>query len=610
MIKDLHEFFKKLDEDPELKKELKKALEVYPEEDILYNYSFDEQIRFIYEVIIPFAKERGFEFNLEDIAVEGGLSIDDEDLAKVAGGVGLGTRLSVSALAALQALTLMSPINATTKTADEALAYQLSSSSSQFENETEQAKYDSVVNVLEKAYKTLHPISKQYLFNEVDGMIFATLVYLPMYCVPNLNSDMEDKEITIAQWAERMSKYYETSDKKLILHSEDEHSINKYDPKRLNANSDHTVMQRGRVKLLSILAKCPRYKDIKLGNFRGKYSPYGNVDSEQFAAVTFTLGDGTKIVSFRGTDGTTSGWKEDLDLSWSKQVPAQKDALSYLEKIYSLNPNSDFFVTGHSKGGHLALYSSFYMCAKDGDFSGKLKGILNYDGPGFRKDIVSDINPELFDKTSKKLTNFIPQSSIFGRIMNDTSKGKFVCMYSSSEDIFYQHDSLTWNICEDYDEAEAKFRAYEIQPESEFSADAISRFMDNIDKENGMRICVNWIFDFMHRNNISMEDTRDSSEIFKEVFYNYFIKGKTLSEIIDAVFSPGKTIELSKEDQEGFKQVMWSACKALAVSYWGRREDINKKLLPDRSPKNIVDIIFNKVLTLENVGNFIKKLYS
>lgn len=55
--------------------------------------------------------------------------------------------------------------------------------------------------------------------------------------------------------------------------------------------------------------------------------------------MTFTLKDGKKIVSFRGTDCTITGWKEDFDMSYETEVPSQKDSVEYLNNI--LNYYSD-----------------------------------------------------------------------------------------------------------------------------------------------------------------------------------------------------------------------------------------------------------------------------
>ncbi len=620
----VHDFLERLNTDAEFKNSFKKILKIYPKKDILCHFSFDDQVQFIYEVVIPFARDHGFDFCLEDIVSNGNKIIDDDYLEHVSGGINLIKKLPAGLLAIIQATTVISPSNALTKSG--ASVPTTTPYASKLEKNEEEPDYGNLMEVLESNYKTLQPISDEHPLNDVDAMIFATISYMPMNCVPNLDSDIVDKEITISQWYKNLLTYFDKSDKKVNLHSEDNHNIKAYYPKRLHAKSYNIIKSR-KLKLLDILSKSPRYQNVKVGNFRGKYFDVTHKEYEQFAAVTFTLEDGTKVVTFRGTDSTLSGWREDFDLSWSKQVPAQRDALKYLEDIYNLNPNSDFIVTGHSKGGHLAVYSSFYMCSKNSEFANKLKSILNYDGPGLRKDIVCDIDSKLFDRISKKLTTFIPQSSIIGRIMGDTSKGNLVCIYSSSEDIFWQHDSLSWNIYKNCENSNFKFKCYSVQPESDFSADAISMFLNGVDKEDdALRIFVSWVFDFMHRNDINIGDKRSMTEIFKEVFYNYFIRGKSFGEIVDAVFSPGLTINIDVQEQESFSKVMKSVFKAIINSYWKRHFEMNKKFgLPSefnvslekmvnsnysfKTVFNTIRVAIDNMLTLENIRSFIKKIY-
>ena len=68
---------------------------------------------------------------------------------------------------------------------------------------------------------------------------------------------------------------------------------------------------------------------------------------QQFAAMEIVLEDGTSYVSFRGTDDTIIGWKEDFNLS-TGVVPAQKRAIEYLQKI-SEHTDGMLRVGGHSK---------------------------------------------------------------------------------------------------------------------------------------------------------------------------------------------------------------------------------------------------------------------
>ena len=96
-----------------------------------------------------------------------------------------------------------------------------------------------------------------------------------------------------------------------------------------------------------------RYKDVELCFY---VEDTNDLIEKQFSAVTFLLPDNTMYISFRGTDSTLTGWKEDFNMSFMLPVPAQKEALNYVEKITKLIPRK-FYIGGHSKGGNLAVYA-------------------------------------------------------------------------------------------------------------------------------------------------------------------------------------------------------------------------------------------------------------
>ena len=80
--------------------------------------------------------------------------------------------------------------------------------------------------------------------------------------------------------------------------------------------------------LLNAAARYPRYADVVAYRFTSRF------DEEiplQFAAVTFLLPDGTAYISFRGTDSTLAGWKEDFQLAFMTPVPAQNATTGGLE---------------------------------------------------------------------------------------------------------------------------------------------------------------------------------------------------------------------------------------------------------------------------------------
>ena len=80
---------------------------------------------------------------------------------------------------------------------------------------------------------------------------------------------------------------------------------------------------------------------------------------KQFAAMIFSLPemDYQQIV-FRGTDDSVIGWKEDFQLTYSREIPAHRSAIAFLEK-HLPNLSGHIAVSGHSKGGNLASIRLF-----------------------------------------------------------------------------------------------------------------------------------------------------------------------------------------------------------------------------------------------------------
>ena len=155
---------------------------------------------------------------------------------------------------------------------------------------------------------------------------------------------------------------------------------------------------------------------------------------QQFAAMEIVLEDGTSYVSFRGTDDTIIGWKEDFNLS-TGVVPAQKRAIEYLQKI-SEHTDGMLRVGGHSKGGNLAIYGSV-MCKSAHE---KILEIYSNDGPGFSRDFQE--LPEM-KEMMPKIIRIIPEYSIIGTLLEHEKEPVIVA--SSSKGLL-QHDGFSWEV--------------------------------------------------------------------------------------------------------------------------------------------------------------------
>ena len=155
---------------------------------------------------------------------------------------------------------------------------------------------------------------------------------------------------------------------------------------------------------------------------------------QQFAAMEIVLEDGTSYVSFRGTDDTIIGWKEDFNLS-TGVVPAQKRAIEYLQKI-SEHTDGMLRVGGHSKGGNLAIYGS--VMGKSAHE--KILEIYSNDGPGFSREFQE--LPEM-KEMMPKIIRIIPEYSIIGTLLEHEKEPVIVA--SSSKGLL-QHDGFSWEV--------------------------------------------------------------------------------------------------------------------------------------------------------------------
>jgi uncharacterized protein YukE/flagellar biosynthesis protein FliQ len=113
-----------------------------------------------------------------------------------------------------------------------------------------------------------------------------------------------------------------------------------------------------------------------LMNLQIRYPILRSQNGYSITAATFvTPGTTTATVVFRGTDGSYEQWFDNVDgLGTGRGTPAQNDALRYMEQ-YLHGKYTDVSVTGHSKGGNLAMFVTL--------FSPIVTRCLNFDGQGF-----------------------------------------------------------------------------------------------------------------------------------------------------------------------------------------------------------------------------------
>ena len=158
---------------------------------------------------------------------------------------------------------------------------------------------------------------------------------------------------------------------------------------------------------------------------------------EQFAALTIETGDKALYCSFRGTDDTLAGWKEDFELACMPEVPAQKKAVEYVRCVARQFPRRKLRLGGHSKGGNLAVYAGVF-CPES--VQRRLLAVWSNDGPGFHDDLL-DL-PE-HRRIADRIHSIVPKSSVVGMLLEHEEDYTVV---DSNQLGFLQHDGFSWQV--------------------------------------------------------------------------------------------------------------------------------------------------------------------
>lgn len=318
-------------------------------------------------------------------------------------------------------------------------------------------------------------------FNDIDNIVFSSLTYLD-YSKTRIN--------------------------------ENNHTINEIGRLFLNTNpfikvARTGIAQKRAYKLLELVFKTKRYKDIIMSEY-----VYLSNKEMQFGVVTFNISKKLKVISFEGTDELISGWKEDLFLASTFPIPSHIEAIKYIkENIKLFGPK--VIITGHSKGGNLALVASMFTPFYK---KFKIKKVYNNDGPGLRK---HEFNSLSYKSIKKKYIHIVPNHSMIGVLLhNDTYK-----VVASRKKGILAHDLYNWETFE------TNFKTCELSQRSKNIEKNLLSFISSHSDEE-LLSSTNKLFKILEDENISdtMKLTKVTSLI--KVSHKFIRLDKDTKELI------------------------------------------------------------------------------
>lgn len=231
-------------------------------------------------------------------------------------------------------------------------------------------------------------------FNQMDAMLFACLVYLP------IKSFSENK--SYKDFVSYAYTFYK-----------DDYS---------------GVMKPSSFALLNKIKTSKRYENIIISNFKNVRN-----NDTQFGAMSVRFNDNL-LIAFKGSDSSLISWIENLRLNYQYPTYTQSKGIKYA-KDNILDSDKNVYLIGHSKGGNLAMCAGMEIPSGLRD---KVKVIYNFDGPGFLKKEYE----KKFNLIKEKVVNIVPTGSVVGMCLyNDNFKS-----VKSKDLAFGEHYPVGWGV--------------------------------------------------------------------------------------------------------------------------------------------------------------------
>ncbi len=307
-------------------------------------------------------------------------------------------------------------------------------------------------NLIDYIHRNGNKALEESPFNEIDALILSVLIYRKFETLEEVGSGKTLKEL----YAPLCGKEKEDND----------------------------------TRLFKEVSETERLSHLYLDDYLVSLSKEKKSE-EQFASAVFSIDGKTGYVVFRGTDSSITGWKEDLNMAYEDEIPSERKALRFLEKVSKRY--SKTIISGHSKGGTLALYAT--LKADESTFA-KIEAVYSFDAPGLPDRTIA--TPRWND-VIKKSRSYIPSTSIFGVMFNTIPNPKVVKADAIG---VFQHDAFSWRIMGErfvyekdisvisrlHGEALRQFFSSSTKDDREIVVDIIYKVLSSVKEENVFHI--------------------------------------------------------------------------------------------------------------------------
>jgi hypothetical protein len=204
----------------------------------------------------------------------------------------------------------------------------------------------------------------------------------------------------------------------------------------------------------------PKYQNWEISNV------VSNNKQEESGFVAFTVDTqtGEKVAAFRGSEPIDNplyrnDWKNNGATAYSTEAIQQAEAREYMES-FKTDGSYDLYLTGHSLGGNLALYSSFILPE---DLRKYLVSASTFNAPGFNGDVLDKFKSNIDEMNENgKIKEFRNKNDIVPALFRNPSSGIYIDTKSEGEAGLAHHSLFSLKIDENnetFQRSESQTRA-------------------------------------------------------------------------------------------------------------------------------------------------------